>query len=65
MADTMTIRIPADLRTALERHAATQGKTLSELARQALERELGRNPLEDQITDHERRLRELERIAGV
>jgi plasmid stability protein len=46
MRKTLTIRADKTLRTALEQRARTQGKTLSELAREILRNALEERPLE-------------------
>lgn len=50
MGTTLTIRTDPDLREALEKKAAAQGKSLSRLVREILEDALVERPLEERIS---------------
>jgi transposase-like protein len=60
---TITVRVSAEEKQQLVRDAHVRGKVLSELVREALG--VQASGLEDRLEDVERRLAELERMAGV
>lgn len=62
---TITIRIDEPTRQALEHQAHQQGLNVSQLVRQAINHTIGRDDTTTRLDDHEHRLRELERIAGL
>jgi plasmid stability protein len=57
MSTTLTIRTDEALRSALERRAIAQGKTVSEVAREILRHALEERPLEERTSHLKGRLR--------